>query len=204
MELVVLGAGLGVFVAMQPGPMSLYVLRSSVTGGWTTGAAIGAGIALVDTAYAALGAAGAGALLAVEAVRTLGGLLGAAALVLLGLLTLRSVGTVGGQGDGRELASSPRRAFAIAVGATAANPPTIASWAAIFAAAGTAASVDEVREGTQLVVGVGLGSAAWFAVLVVVASVAGRRVGRRTLQVVDVASGLGLVAFGVALGLRVS
>jgi putative LysE/RhtB family amino acid efflux pump len=203
-ELVALGFGLGIAVAMQPGPMSLWLLRSTLAGGVAVGVAIGAGIALVDTTYAALGAAGAGALLAIDGVRTAGGLMGAAALVVLGVLTLRSARTIGATDTPRERVTSLRGAFSMSVMATMANPATIASWAAIFAAAGAAASVDELEEGAQLVVGVGLGSASWFALLTTVAALVGARIGTRTLQAVDLVSGLGLIAFGIALGVRVA
>jgi putative LysE/RhtB family amino acid efflux pump len=202
-ELVVLGFGLGLAVAMQPGPMSVWLLRSTLAGGAVIGIAIGSGIALVDTAYAGLGAAGAGAVLAIDGVRTIAGLAGAATLVVLGVLVLRSVRGIDVDAPGRDRATSPSRALGISIVATAANPTTIASWAAIFAAAGVAASVDEFTEAARLVVGVGAGSASWFALLVTLAATTGRRIGRRALQAIDVASGTALVAFGIALALRV-
>jgi threonine/homoserine/homoserine lactone efflux protein len=49
-----LGFGLGFFVALQLGPMSLFLIRSTLRGGWRVGVAIGAGIATVDAAYTRL------------------------------------------------------------------------------------------------------------------------------------------------------
>jgi hypothetical protein len=60
MHAVAVGFGLGFFVAAQVGPMSLFLIRSTLRRGWTTGLAIGAGIAAIDTAYGILGIAGAG------------------------------------------------------------------------------------------------------------------------------------------------
>ena len=57
------GFGLGFLVALQLGPMSLFLIRSTLRGGWAVGLAIGAGIAVVDLLYAAAGAAGAAPLL---------------------------------------------------------------------------------------------------------------------------------------------
>src|SRR6187200_3511500 len=88
MDAFVLGLGLGFFVALQLGPMSLFLVRSTLRNGWAVGAAIAAGIAAVDALYAACGAAGAAALLTVDAVRVALGLAGAAVLVLLGVHTL--------------------------------------------------------------------------------------------------------------------
>ena len=42
------GFGLGFFVALQFGPMSLFLVRSTLRGGWMVGLAIGAGIAIID------------------------------------------------------------------------------------------------------------------------------------------------------------
>ena len=54
-----IGFGMGLLVAAQIGPMSLFLIRSVLRGSLRTGLAIGGGIAVVDTLYAAAGAAGA-------------------------------------------------------------------------------------------------------------------------------------------------
>ena len=202
-QLLFIGMGLGLAVAIQPGPMSVWLLRSTLAGGIAVGAAIGAGIVLVDAAYAVLGAAGAGAVLAIDGVEAAAGLLGALVVAALGALTLRSARTVGDAQPARELATSPRRAFAISVLATLANPTTIASLAAAFTLIGASYELDEPSNVAHLVLGVAIGSAAWFTVLVVVSALVGERVGRRTLQVIDVVSGVALIAFAIALGVRV-
>ena len=76
------GLGLGFFVAAQLGPLSLFLIRSTLRGRLVTGLAIGAGIAVIDGLYAALGAAGAAPLLTIDGLRTVLGLLGAAVLDL--------------------------------------------------------------------------------------------------------------------------
>ena len=42
------GFGLGFFVALQLGPLSLYLIRSTLRNGWKVGLAIAAGIAVID------------------------------------------------------------------------------------------------------------------------------------------------------------
>jgi threonine/homoserine/homoserine lactone efflux protein len=69
------GFGLGFFVALQLGPLSLYLIRSTLRNGWEVGLAIAAGIAVIDLAYAALGAAGAAPLLAIGPLDVILGLL---------------------------------------------------------------------------------------------------------------------------------
>src|SRR5204863_8839325 len=119
-------------VAAGVGPVWLLCVRSTLRHGFGVGAAIGAGAALVDTAYAALGVAGASALLTIDALRLALGLVGAAVLAVLGARTLWSAFRVRLGGEAEDEVASPRRAFATSLAATASNPLTIASWAAIF------------------------------------------------------------------------
>ena len=86
--------------------------------------------------------------------------------------------------------------------ATASNPLTIISWAAIFAAASTAGATRTAAGAIALLCGVAVGSASWFAALTGVVSLARHRVRGAWLVAVDVVSGLGLVVFGGVLGVR--
>ena len=74
------GFGLGFLVAAQLGPISLLAIRSTLRNGVVVGLAIGGGVAVIDTLYAAAGAAGAAGLLAIEPLRLAFGLVGAAVL----------------------------------------------------------------------------------------------------------------------------
>lgn len=51
MEALAIGFGLGFLVALQLGPMSLFLIRSTLADGLACGVAVGAGISLVDAAY---------------------------------------------------------------------------------------------------------------------------------------------------------
>ena len=133
------GLGFGALVAAQIGPISLLLIRSVVRGGRVTvGIAIGAGAAVVDTGYAALGIAGAGPVLVHSGFRPILGILGAAVIAVLGFRTLWSAFRVRTGGEMEAEVRSPRRAFLTSLAATASNPTTIGSWAAIFAAASAA------------------------------------------------------------------
>lgn len=199
MDAFILGFGLGFFVALQLGPMSLFLVRSTLRNGWAVGAAIGAGIAAVDALYAACGAAGAAALLTVDAVRVALGLTGAAVLVLIGARTLIGALRVRQGGEVAADVATPRRAFLTSLGGTASNPLTIGSWGAVFAAASVAGAADTTSGAVLLVVGVGAGSLAWTASLASGTAVARRAVGARAIRAADALAGLGLVGFGGAL-----
>ena len=201
MSVLLVGFGLGFFVAAQLGPLSLFAIRSTLRSGASIGLAIGAGVAVIDTLYAAAGAAGAAGLLEIEPLRVAFGLIGAAVLVLLGVRTLVSAFRVRLGGEVDEEVATPGRAFATALGATASNPLTIASWAAIFTAAGAAGAAEGAGVAV-LLAGVGLGSMTWMAILATGVSVARRWVGDRTLRAVDGLAGLGLLGFGGLLAVR--
>src|SRR4051794_35360783 len=181
--------------------MSLLVIRSTLRSGLTIGLALGAGIAVIDTAYAAAGAAGAAGVLAIEPLRLAAGVAGAVVLVYLGVKTLWSAFRIRMGGESAEELATPRRAFVVALGATASNPLTIASWAAVFAAASTADAAHGAAVLT-LLAGDGLGSLTWMSLLTGGASPAPPPAGDRLPQIVDAVAGLGLLAFGGVLAFR--
>jgi putative LysE/RhtB family amino acid efflux pump len=199
MDALLVGFGLGFLVALQLGPMSLFLIRSTLRGGWAVGLAIGAGIAIVDALYAAAGAAGAAPLLAIGPLRLALGLLGAAVLVVLGARTLISAFRVRHGLEVPSEVAGPRRAFLTSLAGTASNPSTIASWAAIFAAASVAGAADSTVGAAVLVGGVALGSLVWVTVLASVVAFVRRAAGERTLRTADAIAGAGLLGFGGAL-----
>jgi putative LysE/RhtB family amino acid efflux pump len=197
------GLGFGFLTAAQVGPIWLLCLRSTLRGGFWVGVAIGAGAAVIDVVYAALGVAGASRLLEIDPLRVALGVIGAVVLAVLGLKTLASAFRVRLGGELTEEVASPRRAFVTSLGATASNPMTVAAWAAIFTAASTADVVGSSRAAALVLLGgVCVGSFVWF-VFLAAGTAAGRRfVGPRLVAGIDVAAGLGLIGFAGALGWR--
>jgi putative LysE/RhtB family amino acid efflux pump len=199
----VTGLGFGLLVAAQIGPISLLLIRSVVRGGRASvGIAIGAGAAVVDTGYAALGVAGAGPVLAHSGLRPVLGVIGAGVIAVLGMRTLWSAFRVRAGGEMDAEVRSPRRAFLTSLAATASNPTTIGSWAAIFAAASAAGVARSVGEAAAMLAGVGIGSLAWFVVLLCGVALARRHVGPRLVRAADAVAGAGLVGFAGVLAYR--
>ena len=197
MRSVLVGFGLGFLVALQLGPMSLFLVRSTLRGGLLTGLGVGAGIAVIDGLYAAAGAAGAAPLLLIDPVCVALGLMGAHVIVWLGLRTIRAAVHVRAGLDG-DAADTPGRAFRTSLGATASNPATIVSWAAIFAAASATSNTSAV----PLVTGVGLGSLFWVSALALVTAAVRKTVGVRAIRLADGVAGVGLIGSGSVLGWR--
>ncbi len=193
-----MGFGLGFLVALQVGPMSLFLVRSTLRGGIRVGLAIGAGIAAIDATYASLGAAGAAPVVTIAPLRVALGLVGAGVLVWLGARTFMSAFRVRAGLEAPADVISARRAFATSLGATASNPATIVSWAAIFAA------TSSVTDGgvIPLVAGVGLGSLTWVVVLACAVALVRQKVGPGAIAAADAVAGVGLLGFGGALGYR--
>jgi len=199
MHSAVVGFGLGFFVALQFGPMSLFLIRSTVRDGWRIGLAIAAGVALVDCLYAAAGSAGAAALLEIEPVRLALGAIGAAVLLWLGARTLYSAFRVRLGGELAYETATPGRAFLTSFGGTASNPLTIVSWGAIFAAASTAGAARTSAQAVLLIAGVAIGSLTWTSMLATGIAAARRAIGARAVRAIDAVAGLGLLGFGGAL-----
>jgi threonine/homoserine/homoserine lactone efflux protein len=102
------GFGLGFLVAAQVGPISLLCVRSVLRRRLLTGLSIGAGAAVIDVTYAALGVVGATQLLRITQVRLALGLAGTAVLLAIGARTLWSAFRVrSGLEAGEETISLP-------------------------------------------------------------------------------------------------
>ncbi|HVF04729.1 MAG TPA: LysE family transporter [Frankiaceae bacterium] len=196
------GLALGFVVGAQVGPVWLLCARTTLRSGFASGFAIGLGAAIVDLLYAGLGAAGVAPLLTVPALRIALGVAGGAFLAFVGVRTLRTAFRVRLGAETPEETASPRAALRTGLVATASNPMTIASWAAIFGAAAAGGAERTATAAALLVLGVGLGSLAWHALLVAGMRLLRRRVGDRTLRVVDVVAGGALVLGGAGLAVR--
>lgn len=196
------GLGLGLFVAAQVGPIWLLCARSSLRYGARSGLAIGAGAAIIDLAYAVLGVVGASQLVQIDAARLTLGVSGAGFLIVLGARTMWHAMRVrlGGEAEGEVLA--PRAAFRTSAAATASNPMTIASWAAVFGAASVGHVADHASGAVVMLLGIGIGSFAWFALLASVTGRLGRRLRAAHLRIADGLAGAGIATFGGILAWR--
>ena len=195
------GLALGFVVAAQVGPVWLLCARTTLRVGVASGFGIGLGAAIVDLLYAALGAAGVAPLLAVPALRLALGVAGGVVLVVIGARTLRTAFRVRLGAEASEETVSARAALRTGLVATASNPMTIASWAAIFGAA-SAGGVNRTAAAALLVAGVGAGRLAWHALLVDGMRLLRARVGDGTLRIVDGIADGAIISAVWGLGVR--
>ena len=185
---------IGLAVAAPVGAMGVLCIQRTLADGWRAGMATGLGIATADAAFAALAAFGVSAvsqwLVAAQApLRIVGGLV----LIWLGVRAFLTTPRTG------ETPTSPAgggRRYVTAVGLTLTNPMTIIAFAGIFAGAGLAAQPG-VATAAVATLGVAIGSLAWWLALVSGVFAVRHTVSPRVVVIVNRASGVLLVAFGV-------
>ncbi|HEY2113043.1 MAG TPA: LysE family transporter [Dongiaceae bacterium] len=195
-ELFIKGLIVGVAIAAPVGPIGLLCIQRALTGGWISGLASGLGAALADTFYGGIAAFG---LSLVQdflfghrsTIAVIGGVL----LCLLGLRIILAKPAT--------MAARPRKSAAGLAGdlvgtfmLTLANPMTILSFIAIFAALNTSAASDSFAAAATLVLGVFGGSAGWWLCLSFGIGVIRHRMDQPALRWISRGSGALILAFG--------
>ncbi len=191
-ELFAKGLAFGFVLAATVGPMWVLCLRRTLARGVLIGFASGMGIAVADGVYGAIAAFGLTAISGFLLAHSFWiGLAGAAFLLYLGAKTLAAKPS-----EARVEANDQgvAGAFWSTLGLTLTNPPTILAFAAIFAALGLASNSSYSSAGF-IVLGVFIGSAAWWVILAAGAGRLRERIGRRQLRAVNVVAGLMILGF---------
>jgi threonine/homoserine/homoserine lactone efflux protein len=187
------GLGLGFVIAAAIGPIGLLCIRRTLVDGALAGFVSGLGAATADAFYGALAAFGLTALTGLLiSLRGPLGVVGGAFLVWLGLRTMRARPLAAAEAPARPGLAG---AYLSTLALTLTNPATILSFAAVFVGLGAVAGGFAGALG--LTVGVGLGSAAWWAVLAIAVSTLRRRISPRVIAGVNAVSGALLIAFGL-------
>jgi len=189
------GLAFGFILAGTVGPLWILCFRRTLAHGRLFGFVSGMGVATADALYGFVAAFG---LTAVSnfllAQKFWLALIGGAFLCWLGVKTLISR-------PGDRPAEAPASSFAAAYTSTLAltltNPATILAFVAIFAGLGLAAS-GSYADASLVVLGVVLGSAAWWVLLSLGAGWLRTRSGPRLLRTINVVAGISILSFGVA------
>jgi threonine/homoserine/homoserine lactone efflux protein len=195
-SLLLRGFALGFAIAASPGPIFFLCLRRTLLRGRLYGFVSGLGVATADGFYAAIAAFGfAFVVSAVAGGRRPFALVGGAVLIALGLRILFER-----RASPAEAPATSRTGLAWAyvstLGLTITNPATVISFAALAATLSLGAGSGLVRP-AALVAGVLIGSAAWWCVLALGASVLRTRLTPAVIQAVNTFSGLAITALGM-------
>jgi len=172
--------------------MWVLCFRRTMASGALAGLASGMGIAVADGFYGAVAAFGVTAISGFLLAHSFWlGLVGAAFLVYLGVKTLAARPDL--QDSEPQTLSLPA-AFLSTLGLTLTNPPTILAFAAIFAGLGLASNAD-FGAAAWIVLGVFLGSAAWWAILALAAGKLRGKAGPGLARAINVVSGVSILGF---------
>lgn len=194
-ELLFRGFILGFAIAAPVGPIGLLCIQRTLNQGQLVGLASGLGAATADAFYGAVAAFGltlvSGFLIEQQFwLALVGGLF----LCYLGVRTLLSAPAErAAAGEAKSVGAAYASTFLL----TITNPMTILAFAAIFAGAGLAAAGGDAGSAGWMVLGVFLGSAAWWLLLSGGVSLLRARISSGVLLWVNRAAGAILVIFGV-------
>lgn len=195
-SLLLRGFVLGFAIAASPGPIFFLCVRRSLVQGRLTGLLSGFGVATVDAFYAGVATFGVAALAAgFAAGRRPLAIVGGVLLIILGariLLERVSAAPTSDPVTGRGLAW----AYASTVGLTITNPATILSFAALAATLGLGTSGSLIRP-AAVTLGVLVGSAAWWCVLVATVSVVRARLTPQVVRGISLFSGAAIAILGI-------
>jgi threonine/homoserine/homoserine lactone efflux protein len=190
------GFAFGFAIAASPGPIFFLCLRRTLLRGRLYGLVSGLGVATADGLYAAIASFGFAAIAsAVVSGRRPLALIGGAVLIGLGSRILFE------RRQDTRAAPAPARAglawaYLSTLGLTIANPATIISFAALAATLGLGGGTGFARP-AALVAGVLLGSAAWWCLLAVAASLLRARVTPAIVRGISTFSGLAIALLGM-------
>lgn len=189
------GLVFGFILAAAVGPMWVLCFRRTIASGALVGLVSGMGIATADGIYGAIAAFGLTAVSGFLLGHSLWiGLLGAAFLIYLGIKSLAAKPM--DLRDEKVDRTGLARAFFSTLGLTLTNPPTILAFAAIFAGLGLVSTADYAAA-AWIVLGVFLGSAAWWTILAAAAGRLRGRLGPRLARGINVASGISILGFAL-------
>ena len=192
--MLVKGAGIGFAVAAPVGPIGMLCIRTTLERGRIAGFAAGMGAAVADAIYGAIGALGVTAISGyIEAQRVWLELGGGIFVILFGIHLGFKKPVI--QNGNEEIPISLWADFVKTMFLTLANPATILTFMAIFAGVpGAAASSMSAVPVTVL--GVLIGSAAWWLFLSQGVGVIRHRISERALRRMNWGAGILLVGFG--------
>jgi threonine/homoserine/homoserine lactone efflux protein len=192
---------IGFALAAPVGPVGILCIRRSITYGRLVGFLSGMGAAFADGIFGLVAALGITSITSfITRHETAFQLTGGLFLIVMGLATLRvqppPAEGESGKTAGLSHASLPKiflSTFLIAI----INPATITATIGIFTGFAVDLRTSGFFQGLAIVLGVFLGSVAWWAILSTAAAALARRIGHGGLRFIDLSAGIFIALFGV-------
>lgn len=207
---ILLGVFGGILVTAPLGPVNVMIIQRSVRYGFIPGFSAGIGAAIADVVFATIAAFG------ISAVRTFVDehargiqLVGGTLVFLIGARILwrhsRVSGAIAATGNGQNNGVGFWRSFGTTFALTITNPATIFGFIAYFGALGDWGPPENDHVGSlQLVLGVGIGTVAWWCGLSAMVTRVSVRFTDETLSRFNMIAGMVMVGFGAAILGRLS
>lgn len=188
---------MGFAIAAPVGPIGLLCIQRTLNSGRKHGLATGLGAATADACYGTVAALGLTAIASLlESMQLWLALAGGAFLAWLGVKTFMAPPAT------QAAALQPANLLAdygSALGLTLTNPATIFSFLAVFAGMGLATTGGDYLLALMMVLGVFLGSAAWWLILSTGTALLRTRITANTLRWVNRTAGVLITGFAVYL-----
>ncbi|MGF1492150.1 MAG: LysE family translocator [Microcoleaceae cyanobacterium] len=187
------GLLIGLSIAAPVGPIGILCIRRTLAEGRMTGFVSGLGAATADAVYGCV--AGFGLTLISNFLQDQSvwfRLIGGGFLIYLGVKTALEKPT-----QNPATLSHSAGAYVSTFFLTLTNPATILSFVAVFSGLGLASSASNYFDATLLVLGVFLGSAMWWLLLVNGVNLFRTRLNHRLLRWINYFSGVVLITFGI-------
>jgi len=199
------GFMIGFAIAAPVGPIGVLCIRRTLLNGVRSGLATGAGAAVADACYGAVAGFGLTAISSfLQKIATPLQLLGGVFLLYLGIRTFLQKPAADGAGEGKKRLhkwGEVARDFSSTVFLTLTNPATILSFVAIFAGLGIVQGAPDYRLAGLMVLGVFLGSLAWWCILAGGIGLMRHKLDARMMKAANIISALIIGGFGLfALG----
>lgn len=191
------GVIIGFLIAAPVGPIGVLCIKRSFSKGALSGLFTGLGAATADACYGAIAAFGLSLISDfLIGQKTTLQILGIIFLLYLGIKTFieNPASEAKGNVNGKGLLSD----YLTTVGLTLTNPTTIVSFVAVFAGIGITAAAN-YTDATLLVLGVFLGSAAWWLILSNGVGLLRKKANNNLLKWVNRISGIVIVCFAIVL-----
>jgi threonine/homoserine/homoserine lactone efflux protein len=190
------GGGIGFLVAAPVGPIAMLCIRTTLERGRLAGVSAGLGAAVADTIFAAVGAYGisliGAVLVASESwLRLIGGII----LIAFGIYLGRKQPNIA-DAETREVPKGLLADFAMTLVLTLANPMTVLTFIGLFAGV-TGLQGFELDTIPALLIGVLIGSAAWWLILSGIVGLIRHRIDNAAMLWINRGSGAAIVAFGL-------
>ncbi len=192
---------IGFALAAPVGPVGLLCIRRSIAHGRLAGFLTGLGAAFADGVLGLIAALGLTAITTFVARHaSVFQLTGGLFMLVMGLITLRSRPTprAGETPEVSRLSTARLSKVMLATFAIAVlNPPTITACLGIFTSFAVDLHTAGTRQAFVLVLGIFLGSTAWWLILSSLAHTLGRRLKSGGLRIIDLSAGALIIAFGL-------